>query len=165
METGDEVINYYRRKITDKSPRFKIYVVKYDSSNKSASGDTLSLFYVGVCQERSASIISYLKREYRASGKNKYKTIGAILENNMDKVSTSKLNKVYDTKHEADVDCYAYQLKLQEKGLLLNDYIIDPKKEICEGCGCYVRVQLMESHKNGKCSAVINEDFMSVLGE
>ena len=122
---------------------YQVYFIRHIPSDK---------FYVNVCQSKSYRMDQYILKEYRASKGKKYETIGKILDKDTENTSFTKLTTKYDTKDEADRKAYEIQLRLQAQGRLLNDILINPEKERCEGCGYMVRKQLMEAHKKDKCS-------------
>lgn len=123
---------------------YQVYSIRHIPTDK---------FYINVCMSKSTRMINYILREYKQSNKTKYTTIGKLIDENSKNVSFCKLDKEYSSRHDAEEHAYTLQKALQEKDRLLNDFIIDPVRERCSGCGYMIRSQLMEQHLKDKCNA------------
>jgi len=75
----------------------------------------------------------------------------------------ARLPMTFGNKESAETYVFSKLNELDQRGKMLNDSIIDPKRVQCEKCGNNIRVDFMEKHLSTYCVSTVFQEIYPEL--
>lgn len=128
------------------SKTYTIYMISNTKNNK---------VYIGLTTSPN-NMMYWLLKKNKENGS--YKSLAeSVKQDGISCHTYHRTNKVFDNKDDGEQALRNYQLKLHEKGLLINDVIVETEKYTCQHCNKTLKVCYKDKHEELYCSKRANE--------
>lgn len=124
---------------------YQLYSIKCTKSQK---------IFIGITTGTKANMLNWLLQSSQDDPTAYSKLKESVKEHGINNHTFNRHpNKVFNTKKEGEEYLKTIQVSLCQKGLLLNDSVVNPETYLCGGCNKNIKVIYKKVHDEKYCSA------------